>query len=442
MSGIYRFPILPLPWIPSAPRKDFQMYGRSRLFRRIYLVLRTSDVREVLANDSGRSAAFSVADYGDHMRETVGDFFLGLDQTAGNSYDVEKELALGAFLGGTIHGSDAFEALRADLTEIVRQETAAAVQSLETVSRREIDVVSDLANKVPVRLVERYFGIPDRDGSLLQDCQEISFYIFNFFSELPGIRALFRVRRRARKAGARLRENVGREVMERWKILRGPSGPPRPQHVLDRLLLSDPTPKDEKEHLDRVRRTLTGLISGALVATVGQFVSAVDRLMDLPADDRRALQYAALAAAHRGNPRPLWNQLREASRFGAVPPFLFRRCRRPFKIARGSAREKTVFPGDLVVVSPMFAGRDPFTFQDPLAFNPLRPDSSYLLFGYGLHACIGAFFGEILMVQMAAQLFMLRGLERNRERGRSVSYRGAPQSFVLNFLPAQPPLGV
>jgi cytochrome P450 len=96
----------------------------------------------------------------------------------------------------------------------------------------------------------------------------------------------------------------------------------------------------------------------------------------------------------------------------------------------------------VLAISPMFAGRDPFTFHDPQEFNPSRPDSSYTLFGYGLHECIGTFLGRILLVEMATQLFMLRGLERDRDRGRPVSHRSAPKRFILNFLPVQPPLRV
>lgn len=434
MAGIYRFPILPLPVFPSAPPPSLQLSGPPRRFRRVVLVLRTTDVREVLANDAGPNAPFSVADYGEHMQETVGRFFLGMDQAKGGAYKQEKDLAVRAFLAGTAPGSDPFAQLIGELTNVAREEAIDAIESVQGPYRPEIDVVTDLANRVPLKLVERHFGIHDY-GTLLQDCQEITFYIFNFMAEIPLLQWVLRLRRRAVKAGARLQENIGSQVKNRWNYLKGPTAPPPGKTVLDRLLQSNLNPADETAHLELVRRILTGLISGSTVATVAQFTAAVNRLMDLPPNERRTLQYAALAAAVRENPEPLWSYLREAARFGAMPGFLTRRCRLSYTLARGSRRETRVFPGDVIALSPHYAGRDPFAFHDPATFNPGRPESSYTLFGHGLHACIGAFLGKILMVEMAAQLFMLRGLERDPKRGRLVSYRSIPKHFVLNYLP-------
>lgn len=68
--------------------------------------------------------------------------------------------------------------------------------------------------------------------------------------------------------------------------------------------------------------------------------------------------------------------------------------------------EDVVIPqGELIVVSPAAANRDPARFFDPDCFDPMRRTNGHLAFGYGVHACPGALFARMQM-EVAIRLFV------------------------------------
>jgi cytochrome P450 len=352
----------------------------------IVLVTRHGDVREVLERDD----VFRVDGYSDRMCAVSGAFFLGKD--AGPDYD--REHALGA---ASLGRDDAL------LREGAGRLTQALVEGALDRPSRTLDVVSELAHVVELDLLKNYFGIRDTpDEKLLVWLQTMSYFIFNFWIGGP-------YRAAACAAGAEMGEHLRMLVRERVADIEAKR--PIREDALGRMVMQLYDPSSGKPFDETLAvRTIGGIVSGATVPGIGTFVQAVDRLLDLPSGLRKKLQEAALTKKDAVVRR----FVREAARFSAYPPTLYRHAAKPFVFAAGTDREREAAQGAWVVTAPILANYDASIFPDPEAFDPDRIESKEtgpLLFGWARHRCLGEHLAEVLMVEMAKHLFA-RDVER------------------------------
>jgi cytochrome P450 len=244
-------------------------------------------------------------------------------------------------------------------------------------------VVEDLADFVPVRVAEEYFGLPNPgQRALLEWIQLTSWYIFNPFASGED-------RERAMRAGTQMAEHVRR-------LVRNARSNPPPRTVLAGLLAT--SLGDEA-----VARTLTGLVAGSLGPPPRFFVKAVNQLLGL----RGALRGELVAAAKQADFRKLEAYLLEAARIDPDPSLLYRACERDSTLAG-----QTILAGDTVVCFIQSALRDGRAFDAPRRFRLERPGEDRMLFGHGLHECIGREVGMTTLVGMALPLFARPGLRR------------------------------
>jgi cytochrome P450 len=351
----------------------------------LVVVTRHRDVREVLE----RHDVFCVDGYNDRMRAASGAFFLGMD--AGADYDREHGVGMAAL--GREH---------ALLREGVGRLSKALVQGALERPSHTLDVVSEFVHVVQLNVLKEYFGVPDtRDERLLEWLETMSFFIFNLWIGGP-------YRAEAARAGKELAEHLGKLVRERVAAIDAKR--PITEDVLGRLLihLKEESPAKIDEGL--AVRTMGGLISGATVPTMGTFVQVVDRLLDLPSTSRNSLQRASLTP----NDNVVRKFVREAARFSAYPPTLYRHAKKPFVFAAGTEREKQAAEGAWVLTMPVMANFDGSVFPRPEVFDPNRDESKErapLLFGWSRHRCVGEHMAELLLVEMVKCLFA-RTIER------------------------------
>ncbi len=359
-------------------------------FSRVVLVTRFADVVEVLR----RNDAFSVALYDLRMRAVLGPFVLGMEDTPTYRHEISA-------LRRAIRPED-LDRIRAVAAKLSSEIVTRAVRR-----KASIDVVTDLAEKVPVGFVEEYFGIPEPEGPspvLLRWFQTESFCLFNL-DFLTDARLQVAARRAAKEIGEHLtaRLRARRELVAR--------GPDLPDDVLGRLLAmqSDPDTRLEDE---RIRDTLGGTLSGALVPTSSQFTDVVNRLLDLSTGDFARLQ----RACREGDDELVGRYVREAARFLPFPPVLYRYCEAATTLAAGTPRARRIPEGAIVVAFIVSAAFDAEAVEDPEEFRVDRPDHEYLLFGAGQHFCLGVSGGrsiaQTLMIEMTKPLFGLNGLRR------------------------------
>jgi cytochrome P450 len=352
----------------------------------VVLVTRYADVCTVLE----RNDVFRVSGYDDRMRAASGAFILGMDP--GPTYEKEQNIAATA-VGRNV----------APLRELAVGISRALVEQAYTRSRT-IDVVSEFTHTVQLAVVDRFFGIPNtRDERLIPWLETMSYFLFNLWVGGP-------YRTAAIEAGHEFSAHLRRVVRRRIEEL-AHDAPPR-DDVLGRMLEVVRASGDLKlpttEEL--VVRTMAGLVSGATVATIGLFVTAIDFLLDQPDDERAALK----KAAQLDDDVTVKKFLVEAARFYAYPPTLYRHAIVPYVFHAGSKHEATVERGGWVLTMPILANYDARVFPNPGAFNPLREHTAGqvpLLFGWAQHKCLGAHMAELLMLEMTKALFA-RGIAR------------------------------
>ena len=375
-GALHRFaPVVALP-----PAITHEVFG-------LVLVTRHDDVRLVL----DRNDVFRVDGYDDRMRATSGPFVLGLDP--GPTYDKEQRLAATA-VGREI------EPLRNLAAGLSRALVDKAYERSRT-----LDVVSELAHAVQAAVLHQFFGIPNtRDERLIPWLQTTSYFIFNVWIGGP-------YRTAAVEAGREMAAHVRRIVRRRIEELAHGAAPRA--DVLGRMLETiratsgDPKlPTSE----DLAVRTMAGLIAGATVPTIGLFISAIDFLLSLSADERTAIK----KAAQLNDDATVKRFLFEAARFDTYPPALYRHALMPYVFHPGSKHEATAERGAWVVTMPFLANFDARVFPNPGTFNPMRdhaPGREPLIFGWAQHRCFGAHMAELLMIEMAKPLFA-KGIAR------------------------------
>ena len=102
----------------------------------------------------------------------------------------------------------------------------------------------------------------------------------------------------------------------------------------------------------------------------------------------------------QGNPGLLATAVDEMLRWW-TPVMVFRRtATRDVELG-----ETTVRAGDKVVVSFSAANRDPAVFADPARFDIARAPNNHLVFGHGVHFCLGAHLARTQMRALFGELF-------------------------------------
>jgi cytochrome P450 len=69
---------------------------------------------------------------------------------------------------------------------------------------------------------------------------------------------------------------------------------------------------------------------------------------------------------------------------------------------------------------------DPFAVEAPEQFRPGRPWGSYMLWGYGMHACFGAHINRAVIPQILKPLLARPGLRRAAGPEGRPDGRGSP----------------
>jgi cytochrome P450 len=339
------------------------------------IVTRETDVREVLE----REGDFAVV-YEPRMRRiTDGEnFFLGMQDSALYQRDTSNmRLA----------------ARREDVAAIVAPFARAEAARILAAADGALDLPAELSNRVPVRLVARYFGLPypDEDAAIRQATRMFHY----LFADLSADAAL---------GEAALADAAqARGWMDAAIAARRASGEAR-EDLLGRCLAMQAGGLPGMSDLD-IRNNLIGLFIGLVPTLNKAAVNATAQLLARP----EALR-GAQAAARAGDEARLAGYLWEALRFDPVNPMIYRRANRTTEIARGTRRRLVVPEGTMVLAANLSAMHDALAIEAPGEFRAGRPDHGYILWGYGMHTCFGAQINRAVLPAMLAPLLAKEGL--------------------------------
>jgi cytochrome P450 len=364
------------------------------------IVTRYQDVVEVL----DRNADFEVV-YEPKMRAITGgeNFFLGMQDTALYERDVSNlRLAM----------------RRDDVAAIVEPAARRLAEQLVAKQTNRIDVPKDLSLLVPTAIVTDYFGVAGAENNDLIDWATLMFWYL--FIDLAGDPA---ITSKALDAAASCRSAIDAAIVSRKA-----AGVAK-DDVLGRCLVLQKANQPGMDDLG-IRNYLIGLVIGAIPTISKACVQALDQLLDRP----QALQ-SAQAAASGGDSALLAAHVFEAFRFNPVNPVIYRRAACDATIAAGSLRARKITKGTMVLASNLSAMFDPLKIEAPESFRTDRPWGEYMLWGYGMHTCFGAYINRAVMPAILKPLLAKPGLRRAAGNAGRIDTGGTPfpQHFSVEW---------
>jgi cytochrome P450 len=392
-------------WISNQPMEFFAELREQRpIFAatKASLVARYPDVVEVLSH----STAFPVKLYVPKMH----DFMLSTDDEAAHQRDKSVMLAM----------------LNRDDIPRIREIAARLAEQCLNDSGGQLELVSHYTRKVPIQLVDEYFGFPGPDLETMMRwsyiAQRDNFHNYDFadFGYDESVHA------QADAAKAEMRQYLGQFIPQRVQELK--QNPAR-DDVLSRLLKTS-FPPTVGFGPDRLGVNAVGLLVGAVETTSQAVAQAMDELLKRPIH-----LAAARDAALKGDQQLFDGYVWEAMRFHPIFPYLCRVAAEDYTLAKGTSREHTVPAGTGVLALTWSAMFDPDEFARPYEFQPRRPYYSGLHFGYGMHRCLGEHVGMTMASEMAKALICRPNLRRAPGDDGMIDYKGGPfpERCLLQF---------
>jgi cytochrome P450 len=336
---------------------------------------RYDDVREVFATDHD----FGVV-YAPKLDVIMGSqpFFLGMGDTQQYRDDT-------AAMRKVVR--------REDLPMLAQQVEMMAEDIVRSAPNR-IDVVDTLVRRVTFSVLGDYFGVPEPSNG---DLRVWGTRLFEFqFADQGNDPALLA---EVKEIAPALRAHIQGQLDKRRNT-------PGKDDILARCLAEQKAGTGGFSD-DRIRTALMGFIVGGPPQPPMVVPQAMEQLLRRP----DAL-LGAQTAARAGDDALLAAYVLEAMRFDPLAPGLPRVALTDAVIARGTSHEAKISKGDTVLAAFASAMMDPRRVANPRCFDPRRPASDYLHFGYGLHQCFGIHINRATLHLMLKPLLQRPNLRR------------------------------
>lgn len=365
----------------------------------ILLVTRNDDVREVLE----RQDVFQTP-FGPEMKEMAGgsNFVLGMQD--GQDYRRMKSAILTAF------PPDEVEA-------VVRPIAARHSRDIVLRAAPGFDCVSELLNVVPVRICRDYFGMAIEDETEFADWSVALSSLF--FADPFGNPA---TRELAVVAADRMRRLIDHSI----QAARAPDAPTEtPIARLVAMHDRDPVALP----LSDIHAIMMGMMTGFAPTNLLAAGNALDVVLT-----RREARDSVEEAVSAGDDALLSRAILEAMRFKPINIGPTRYAHRDAVIAEGTPRRRLVRAGTTVMAGTWSAMFDPDAVADPWSFDTNRPARDYLVFGHGIHWCIGSAIATVQIAEAFRAIFRLDNVRRASGRAGRLARRGAfPESLAIDF---------
>ncbi len=371
----------------------------------ITVITRDADVRDVLKRQEDFQTPF-----GPEMTEMAQDanFILGMQD--GEEYRQMKSACLSAFPIGEIES-------------VVRP--VAARLAREAIRRAEpgFNPVHDLLKMVPVGICRDYFGLVIDDDESFADWSIALSSLF--FADFFGDR---NTRDLAVVAAQRMNQVIERSIAAVRE------GRVRPSTPLARLVAIHDADAAALP-LNHIHSIMMGMVSGFVPTDLLAGGNCLDVVLS-KREAQTAIEQAIKAGAkgEKGANGRLDRAIREAMRFKPINIGPLRYVPKDTKVAEGTPREKTIKAGTTVMPATLSAMFDPDAVDDPGKYDLERPEHDYMLFGHGIHWCIGSLIARTQIAECFRVLFERSGVRRARGRMGRLSRIGAfPASLCVDF---------
>ena len=388
-------------WLKEHPRHVLTRLRRVRpVFylekKQLAIVTAYETVRDVLSRDHD----FAVV-YGPKMRVLTGgaDFFLGVDDDNVEAHTARVNMDLG---------------FRRDQIEnqMIPRIARIADETLDSLGAR-FDLVDDYLKIVPARFAIETFGLQDCDPKWLSKTTQALFeYLFIDVENSPVVLA------EAEAAAAPFRDLLDASIA---------SGKAGPETVIGYGLTQHAAGFAGGDPLS-LRNNILGLIIGLVPTTAKSAAMAFDyATQDLE-------KQADFFKAHDTGDAPAFNRYcRELTRLHPINPGLFRIARRDTVLNyNGNARE--IKAGTKVFASTATAMVDKKVLEDPLEIRLDRPETHYLTYGYGLHACTGRYLNDLHISRLLSRALARGRVDRVADTAGDLKFDGKwPSSLTVEI---------
>ncbi|SMH56089.1 cytochrome P450 [Mesorhizobium australicum] len=361
------------------------------------LVTRDADVREILERESE-----FITPYGLEMTEMAGgsNFILGMQD--GPDYRKLKKPLLSAFPPAEVEA---------------RVRPIAARHAREIMDRASpgFDAIAGLMKIVPVKICREYFGMIVDDEDEFADWSIALSSIF--FSDPTANKA---TRELAVVAADRMIKAVDRSIAA---VREGSALPDTPLSrmvaMIDQGVLK----------LEEVHSVMLGMISGFAPTNLLAGGNCLDVILSKP-----EAQTAVRLAVGAGDTKALDKAVLEAMRFKPIWIGPWRYASADLRIAEGTPREKVIPHKSTVMPATLSAMFDPDAVERPDEFDPERPKKTYMVYGHGIHVCIGIEVARVQIGECLRAIFAKKGVRRMPGRAGKMTRIGAfPEHLRIDF---------
>lgn len=385
-------------WALALLRRFWPMLGVGRFL----LVTRNADVREILE----RQDVFHTP-YGPEMTEIAGgnNFILGMQD--GADYRRMKSIVLSAFPIDEVE-------------QVVRPLAFRHAQEIMLRAEPDFDVVDNLLKVVPVRICRDYYGMLIEDEKMFADWANALSGLF-FADPLgdPVNRELAVV------AADRIKRLIDRSIEA---VREGSTSRCTPFGRLVTLLDDEPAGLSVGE----IHSIMLGMIAGFAPTNLLAAGNCLDVVLS-HGDARKAIEEAIAAR----DDALLERVVVEAMRFKPIWIGPLRYVARDTVIAKGTRREHAVKAGTSVMPATLSAMFDPDVVARPETFDFERPNRDYLVFGHGIHQCVGAAIARVQIAECFRAIFSKPAVRRAKGKAGRLSRLGAyPDSLKIVFEPS------
>ena len=374
-----------------------RFWPRARLGR-VVLLTRFEDVREVLE----READFETP-YGMEMREFGGgaNFILGMKDS--EAYRRQKSAVLTAFPPREIE-----ERVRPIARENSRQIVKRAGE--------KFDAAGELMRIVPVRICRDYYGLHIEDDRQFGDWALALSNIF--FADATADRT---TRELAVAAAQNMLATINRSID---LIIAKGKPDDRPLGRLVQMLN-----KGEVSGRDEICSIMMGMITGFMPTNLLGGINCLDVVLDKP----EAFDCIRKAVLAEDNTR-LEKAIVEAMRFKPIWIWPWRYAAEDRTIGAGRSRPFRIRSGTTVLAATRSAMFDTSKIADPWTFNPDRNPSESMVFGHGIHTCIGIAMARVQIGEAFRALFEKPGFRRaHGKEGKLVRIGAYPDTLMVEF---------
>lgn len=379
------------------------------------------DVRDVLS----KPKIFSTKFYRYKMDQSVGKFML--------AYDEEKVNKEKSWMRSMLK--------REDLPNIREMVSLLTKESIKTSNvNGRIEIVNAIARKVPLELIQNYFGLTGPDLRTMYRWSKYSQY--SFFHNVINKK---HYEEKGIEVGKEMHAHLKKIISDKRKTESYLSE----DTVLDRMLKINVPEGEMLDFYDgRVRTNLIGSLVGGVETTQAAIVQVLDFFLK----NKEILNKAQEAI--KNNNMELFNKfVWEALRFRPVNTVLVRYAESDYTLAKDTSREYKVKKGQMVVASVISAMFDESRIHKPKNFridrlNINSEESPYLHFGIGHHKCLGDMIAEVIVPEILKEILLLKEIRliqgeigrisyddniTTLEKKRDIAKSPFPESFVVEF---------